>query len=146
MKVRLTQPGFETYTGQMGVIFFEGGLSQGDVLPIDAIRLAAVFNAEWEDGTPANVAQRLIDEAHTPAPVAEPIPAEDPVVPQGEPLATSVVEAPKTYTEEELGAIADKEGIAGLRVIADSLGLKGNSIRGLIDAIMKAAGAPKVAE
>ncbi|WKZ86337.1 hypothetical protein N5B55_05125 [Ralstonia pickettii] len=151
MKVRLTQPGFETYTGQMGVIFFKEGLSTDDVLPIDAIRLSAVFGAEWEDGTPANIAQRLIDEADTPAQdvngAAEAAAAQsEGAAPAGEPLATGNAETAKTYTEEELAAIADKDGIAGLRAIGDTLNVKGNSIRGLIDAILKAAGAPKAAE
>ena len=47
------------------------------------------------------------------------------------------------YTEEQLAAIADKQGIAGLREIAEPLGVKGNSIAGLISSILKAAGAPK---
>ncbi|PLC44558.1 hypothetical protein C0Q88_07715 [Ralstonia pickettii] len=148
MKVRLTQPGFETYTGQMGVIFFQDGLSTEDVLPIDAIRLCAVFGAEWEDGTPANIAQRLLDEADTPAQdvngAAEAAAAQPATeAPAGEPLATSTEQPAKTYTEEELAAIADKDGIAGLRAISDGLGVKGNSIRGLIDAILKIAGTPK---
>lgn len=140
MKLRLTAPGWQTYTGQMGVIFFENGLSVGDVLPVDAVRVAGVIGAEWEDGRPANVSQIYLDNMQTEAAVLkdnrEP---EAPVEPKKEEVAAPAV----TYTEEQLAEIADKQGIAGLREIADPLGLKGNSIAGLISAILKAAGAPK---
>lgn len=148
MKLRLTAPGFERYTGQMGVITFEDGLSVTDVLAVDAVRVAGVIGAEWEDGTPANVSQTYLDNMHTKAPTDE------------EQRVASVAKTPKTsptpadaprtesavtYTEEQLAQVADAQGIAGLREIADTLGIKGNSIRGLIDAILKATGAPKKA-
>jgi hypothetical protein len=140
MKLRLTQGGFEGYTGQMGVVVFENGLSVGDVLPIDAIRLAGVMGAEWEDGTAANVGQMYLNNLDTPAPMFEPgAQAGDPVI-----AATPVVDAGVAYTADQLADIADKDGISGLRAIADPLNVKGNSIRGLIDGILKAAGAQKV--
>lgn len=142
MKLRLTAPGWQTYTGQMGVIFFENGLSVADVLPVDAVRVAGVIGAEWEDGTPANVSQIYLDNLKTEAAVMQD--NRQPEVPVVEAKKKEEVAAPAvTYTEEQLAEIADKQGIAGLREIADPLGLKGNSIAGLISAILKAAGAPK---
>lgn len=143
MKLRLTQPGFETYSAQMGVIFFENGLSTTDVSVMDATRMSAVMGCEWEDGTPSNVSQIYLDNMKTPAPlfVDADSATQDP---------TAVVQAHEkaavaglSYTEEQLAAIADKDGIAGLRVISEPLGIKGNSISGLISAILKAVGAPK---
>lgn len=147
MKLRLTAAGFESYTGQMGVIQFVDGVSTGDVLPVDAIRVAGIIGAEWEDGSPANVSQRYLDNMHTQAPT------------DAEQRQADIADAPKTvdtdeakdkaellgvtYTEEQLAEIADKQGIAGLREIADPLGIKGNSIAGLVAAILKAAGAQK---
>lgn len=144
MKLRLTAPGFETYTGQMGVINFVDGLSTDDVLPIDAVRVAGIIGAEWEDGAPANVSQIYLDNAHTPAPTDE----EQRVVVTPDAPRSNDIDAAKeiaaevgvTYTEEELAKIADARGIAGLREIADPLGLKGNSISGLMQAILRAAG------
>jgi len=135
MKLRLNAAGFGTYTGQMGVIMFENGLSVGDVLPIDAVRVAGVIGAVWEDGTPANVGQRYIDNMNTPAPNsnAEKV--------QEQPVVQKPVVISKTFTEAQLGAIADAKGIAGIREISEPLGIKGNSIAGLIAAIMKVAGA-----
>jgi hypothetical protein len=147
MKLRLTAPGWESYTGQMGVIFFEDGLSVSDVLPVDAVRVAGVIGAEWEDGSAANVSQMYLDNMHTEAKTD----AEQRVVDTADAPKTADPDAAKekaellgvTYTEEQLAEIADKQGISGLRDIAGPLGIKSNSISGLIEAIIKAAGAPK---
>lgn len=142
MKLRLTAPGWQTYTGQMGVIFFENGLSVADVLPVDAVRVAGVIGAEWEDGRPANVSQIYLDNLQTEAAVMQD--NRQPEAPVVESSKVAQVTTPEvTYTEEQLAEIADKQGIAGLREIADPLGVKGNSIAGLIASILKTAGAPK---
>ena len=47
--------------------------------------------------------------------------------------------SPKSLSREELEAVADDGGISGLRAIAEPLGVKSNSIDGLIDAILKAS-------
>lgn len=143
MKLRLMQKGFETYNGQMGVIFFENGLSTADVKVIDAVRMAAVMLCEWEDGSSPSVAQSILDNANTPAPMPrqeqpEPTPAP---APDAQPVGVTV-----SYTEDQLAAIADKEGIKGLRVIAEPLGIKSNSISELIVAILKVAPAAPKAE
>jgi len=150
MKLRLTASGFESYSGQMGVITFENGLSVGDVLPVDAVRVAGVIGAEWEDGTPANVGQMYLDNIHTHAPTDE----EQRAAAKADTTKTVGADVAKaraeqlgvTYTEEQLANIADSSGIAGLREIAEPLGIKGNSIRGLISGIMKAAGSTAKAE
>ena len=143
MKLRLKQHGFETYTGQMGVIFFENGVSTTDVDPRDSVRMSAVMQCEWENGDASNVAQWLLDNAETAAPILEshtgtesinPAPTDE--LPTDEqPAAEQPVSAP-VYTEEQLAAIADEKGIAGLREIAEPMGIKNNSIRGLIADIL----------
>ncbi len=147
MKLRLTAPGWTGYTGQMGVINFVDGMSVGDVLPVDAVRVAGVIGAEWEDGRPANVSQVYLDNMHTQAPTQEEQRLADaPDAPKtvDPDLAKDRAEAlGVTYTEEELAAVADKSGIAGLREIAEPLGIKANSISKLIELILKAAKAPK---
>lgn len=139
MKLRLIQGGFETYTGQMGVVWFENGLSTTEVLPIDAVRIAATIGAEWEDGTAANVGAMYLNNMHTPAFVGMGEPSIE------EPAATeaSSVEALGTpggtlYTAEELAKIADEKGINGLREIAEPLGVKATSIVTLMELILKA--------
>lgn len=142
MKVKLTGQGMEHFTGQMGVVFFEDGVSVNDVSELDAFRLAAVYGAERiGTGESISVSQRLLDFADTPAVTVETIIS--PNVDSVAPVATDVVEdttVAQKYTEESLSKIADEQGIAGLREIAEKFGIKGNSIAGLIAAVIKAQG------
>lgn len=154
MKIKLTQPGFETYNGQMGVTFFEEGLSVSDVLVQDAIRMSAVMLCEWEDGTSPNIAQSLIDNSDTPAPTF--VSGEDgqhelndDEIKAAQEVQAALIQAGApvgpSYTFEQLAEIADAKGIQGLREISDPLGIKSNSIKNLIDAIVKVtAPAPAV--
>jgi hypothetical protein len=139
MKLRLTQAGFENYTGQMGVVMFKDGLSEGDVLPIDAIRISAAIGADWEDGSAANVGDMYLNNMDSPAFVGgSSSEASAPAEPQAK-----TAQAPAdgtTYSKDDLAKIADAEGIAGLRAIADPKGVKGTSIVGLIEAILKHQG------
>lgn len=165
MKIRLTQPGFETYTGQSGILFFEEGLSTADVSFRDAARVAAVMLCEFEDGTSCSPSQRILDSAlveassardtyDEPAPgaVAAPAPAADVLakvdvdpakgaaaVVVDETPAPAAATGPAIYTAEELGELADKGGIAALRAIGDPINVKSNSIGGLIAALVNAA-------
>ena len=68
MKLRLTGSGFENYTGQMGVIYFQDGLSINDVLPVDGMRIAGTIGAIWEDGSHANIGDVYAANLQTPAP------------------------------------------------------------------------------
>lgn len=133
MKLKLTAAGFETYTGQMGVVWFEDGLSTDDVLPVDAVRIAGVMGAEWEDGTSANVSQIYLDNMNTPAVQGMADKQSEPTSVKKENLVSTV-----QYTEDELAAIADKDGIVGLRAIAEPMGIKGQSIKSLLEGILKA--------
>jgi len=150
MKLRITQAGFNTYNGQMGVINFENGLSIADVLPVDAVRMAAVMLCEWENGGSPSVAQAILDNAETSAPMFvsgaegqhDIEAAASAQAPSSEPAVLSAP-AKSGYTVEELSAVADADGIKGLRLIADPLGVKSNSIAEMITAIMQASQAPK---
>lgn len=53
--------------------------------------------------------------------------------------ATSTGEQP-TYSREQLEAVADSEGLRGLREIGDAVGAKGKSIPELIERILDKAG------
>lgn len=146
MKLRLIQKHYENFTGHMGITHFVDGLSVDDVLPNTAGRMSAVIQCEWEDGSPANVGHIYLDNMHTPAPIASEIRAgEEAAAQNAEQEVKSANAGLPVYTEEQLGLIADESGIAGLRAIADTQGIKSNSIGGLIEAIVK-AGVPVAAE
>jgi hypothetical protein len=142
MKLRLTQPGYETFTAQMGVTQFVDGISTTDVKPQDAVRIAAQFLCEWEDGTTASVAQSILDHAKA---TTFSIPVEQNA---DQAFAKQAADAgiltaqnadrgiEKTYTADDLALIADEHGIKGLRTIAEPLGIKGNSISDLVKAIL----------
>lgn len=70
MKLRLTGRGFEDYTGQMGVIYFQNGVSINDVLPVDGMRIAGTIGAVWENGSVANVGEIYAQNLQTPAPTS----------------------------------------------------------------------------
>jgi len=141
MKLRLTQAGFETYTGQMGVVMFKDGLSEGDVLPIDAIRISAAIGADWEDGSPANVGDMYLNAMDVPAFVGGSThETSAPVEPKAQAQGDADTSAGTRYTKDDLAKIADADGIVGLRAIAETIGVKGTSIVGLIEAILKKQG------
>lgn len=156
MKIRLKEPGFEAFNGQIGQLNFVDGLSVEDAKERDFMRLSAVMKVEREDGTTASPADALKAIADVGAPTPEaarkaelkanekalsevrPAPVEKAVGElDGKPQSAS------GYTEEQLAAIADKEGIKGLRKIAEPMGIKGNSIKELIAEILQG---PKVKE
>jgi hypothetical protein len=148
MKLRLTQAGFENYTGQMGVVWFESGLSTTDVLPIDGIRISAAIGATWEDGSSANVGEMYLNNMNVPAYVGmadHQAKAPEPVAPvETVKQALGVPDGGLVfYTENMLAKIADEQGISGVREVADKFGVKGTSIVGLIAAILKAQVKPK---
>lgn len=150
MKIKLTQEGWEGYTGQMGVLQFVDGLSTSEVPFRDAARMSAVMNCEFEDGSSCNPAQRLLDTMGQEAVVGRETEIEL-VAPPVSTIVPSLSEQPvivqKTdYTVAQLEEIADAKGIAGLREIAGPLGIKSNSITGLIAELTKAGVAAPVAE
>lgn len=165
MKLKL--PG--NTTGYIGPILFENGVSVGLVSPRQANQFRAIMTGVTivqDDGVTPDDALNAIfpvqplgayidmgidppsiyltdwqgqyPEGYGPPreqPVQEQEPEQPPAPPEPEP------EVPK-WTRQELEAIADKEGIAGLREISERHGIKGRAIVELIDAIL-AANLPK---
>ena len=129
MKLKLTAVGYEEFSGLFGIVEFTNGLSNEDVNPQIAKRFACIISVEWEDGTKVGVADALIENLHMEAPTeaATVIPPEETI----KPVSSTA------WTEEELGAVADEKGIAGLREIAEPHGIKGNSIASLIKGIIE---------
>ena len=152
MKLKITQPGFENYSGQMGMILFKDGISVYDVNERDALRLSALFGCKWATGASVTITKW---EQEPSAPIgratyrAEAV--EDREIVGGNDGDTQYVDnnssdipvkVTRYYTLEELEKIADNKGLKGLREVAKPLGIKGTSINGLIEAIMEVAGKP----
>lgn len=138
-RLRLIGKGFEKYTGAIGVTQFVEGLSVGTPHQMDVHRLTCTIGARWDDGSASSVGEGYEAAKNAPAPTVEEQVAADNAA------AAAAAGPGVTYTQEQLAAIADKDGIAGLRQIAEPLGVKANSIKALIDGIIKVAGAVEAA-
>ncbi len=140
-KLRLIGRGFENYTGAIGVVNFVDGLSTTTPHQMDVNRLTCTIGARWDDGSPSSVGERYEAMRNVGAPTDAEVKA----------AAVQVQEVQKQdvgkrYTAQELAAIADAKGIAGLREVGETLGVKGKSIKELIEGILKVAGAEEPAQ
>lgn len=151
MKLRITQKGFENYSGQMGMILFENGVSVYDVKERDALRLSSLIQCRWESGDVVTITKVEVEPS---APVGrvtqmaqtdgkpERVGGDDSestryysnLKPTVQPVVT------KRYTRAELEKIADESGINGLRKIAGPMNIRATSINKLIDDLLAVAG------
>lgn len=135
MKVRLTQSGWENYTGLIRDVEFEDGVSTRALLAHEIDLFAALFEVRGIEGDETDIvvghAARVANNSLVRADVAEP-------------LARATEEelnptpAPAFHTEAELLDIADRQGIKGLREIAKPLDVRGRAIPELISEILAA--------
>lgn len=143
MKVKIIEPGWHGLTGQFGVHEFVDGVSVESISDSDARSLASLISIVGlddegnETGNPSD-SQAILDTYHHKAAVerlksVEELDAE--AAAAGKLTSTDIV-VEKHYTAEELAEVADKEGIKGLRKIADPIGVKANSIAELIGKIV----------
>ncbi|MFA9261783.1 MAG: hypothetical protein ACEQSB_00285 [Undibacterium sp.] len=147
MKLKLTRSGYEDFTGHLGRIEFQDGVSVEDVGARDSDRLVAcgfsVVNSETDEEL--GVAARLVSDMQMRQPVIEPLDRqtkeekaeEDRIVL----LRLNKAPTDKFYEAEELDAVADKSGIKGLREIAELWKIKSRSIPEMIGLIMGAQNA-----
>lgn len=147
MKIKIVEPGWDTYTGPLGLVHFENAVSTSDISRQEALRIGAMLrvveiNEDGEDIGTVNPAHEVLLHQTVAAPVvpespreAEPALAPAPQPVAEEPAPPAIV---KIYSKEELFEIASKEGINGIRKIGEPLGVKNNSIKGLIAEILAA--------
>ena len=164
IKVRIVQPGMQTYTGYIRGTRFIDGVSH-EAMPIrDALRLGAscavedmegrVVSPNYMEFVDANeisaadvmpkVSKTIIEEeSHAKEEALQ----EEAGAEASEEVEDEVVDfyapneehaEPKRWELSDLEAIADAEGISGLREIGEEFNVKERSIDGLIKEIMKA--------
>jgi hypothetical protein len=182
MYIRLLEQGFTTFSGHLGEVEFENGVSVESLSRSQIDRIASSIRTESFEGEAVGSANDLLDRSHE-APVVAPLAtleeeliaadaakteselkelaelaAQEPLQ-TGEPSSIAddsgapaeVAEAPEAspgmiifakpiHTVESLGIVADTEGIQGLRDIAETFNVKGNSIAKLIEGILTAQG------
>ena len=161
MKLKLK----DAYTTFMGAVEFVDGVSVHPVSIREANARRACFSGVQilqDDGVTVDEVLDKIDQLlprevyvsagmEVPSPFLPnsdgtyPVPADvvsvTPTAAPVEELELALPENPR-YTVAELEAIADKSGIAGLRALAEPLGIKGTSIRVLISALSSLAATP----
>lgn len=138
MKLKFIQPGYESYTGLLGAVEFVDGVSVDHVSVIEIRHISscvAVVDAETgEDPSPAAEMVRARSVPMEVVKERERMVEGEGVIPVLQ--VADVLPTLPSYTREELSAIADKQGIKGLREIGEARGIKNVSINGLIDEIV----------
>lgn len=155
MKIRITDPGFANLTGLFGTIEFVDGVSVESVSRAEAARLGTILSIEVEGtGENPSTTQQMVDlhnknteelgireaglrkvvqgELQASPEVIEQASITTPKAPEG------VVRSELSYdfTADDLAALADKQGIAGLRAFADQYKVNDKSIGGLIGKLL----------
>lgn len=155
MKVKITKKGYEYFNGMFGHVEFKDGISVQEISQPDAERLGCIVPiVKWEgdkEGEAVSIAATVGKGASQRAEVkaarlrADQLEVEKEL--EAEISDSAEVDAKveveqstqeRVYTIAELETVADKEGMPGLREIADPMGVKAKSIKELIDAIIKA--------
>lgn len=154
MQIRLTYPGFAGFTGYFGNIKFEDGVSE-HISSVEAERLGCIVACETLEGENPSATQRMVDVrnkdlndlhgtghevSNLGAQEQNQVQTENQVDAQSEGQGESVnssAEKPKfDFTREDLEALADAEGIAGLRNLGSQHGIKGRSIVEIIEELL----------
>lgn len=139
-RLKIVEPGMLTFTDFYCGYKFTNGLSDEAVAGADALRIGSFIRVIGvDDDRQAGEAQFLLDAKHTGADVKVALTVATPETVSAETAAIEQAEQIK-YTKEALEAIADAEGIQGLRNIADKFKVKGRGIVELITEILKAQG------
>lgn len=143
-KLKITSPQWANYTGSLGIVHFTNGVSDGLVPENVRRRLSIGMDMVEidEDGNEENnsATYKLLHVATIRASVTEPLTRQTEAEKTRENLAISLAagKQPTFYTKEHLEAIADKDGINGLRDIAKIWDVKHRSIPMLISMILDA--------
>jgi hypothetical protein len=155
MKIRITDKGFANLTGLFGTIEFVDGVSVDSVSRAEAARLGTILSIEEvETGLNPSTTQLMVD-VHNKnteelglreAGLRKVVPGEVQASPEVIDQATMTVQQTADavnrsvlsydYTEDELAAIADREGIAGLRAFADKYKVNDKSVAGLVKKLL----------
>lgn len=140
MKIKFATPEMANFTGMFGAIEFADGVSVNEVTMADVNLYRAITTIEvlGEDFVP----EKSYDEIKNIAAVSYTLPTnadEQRMAALAAPVEAVAEQADFSgvvYTQADLEAIADKDGIAGVREIAEKMNIRGTSISKLIAAIL----------
>ncbi|KJZ17409.1 hypothetical protein TW86_03915 [Halomonas sp. S2151] len=142
MKVKIAEPALANYTGILYRIQFLNGESLRELTPAEVSMIGAAMRVTDLEGNQVGAAvNHGRRNAMTVSKATEVNSKQEAEALSDASPAGKAAPATKTYTADELAAIADEQGISGLREIADPLGIKGRSINELIREITEYQGA-----
>lgn len=146
-RLKITSKGWETYTGYLGMVEFQDGVS---VRPVDRVlsdRIASAVSMVFVDESgveldPAGPAHRIVGGATVSVdPSQMDLASDEELAEEAARIAAELPPPPpdvKIHSLEELEEIAGKKGINALREVAKPWGVRDRSIPGLIAEILKA--------
>lgn len=138
-RLKITESGMTTFSDYYCGIKFTNGLSDDPVSPAIARQIGSYIRIEAvDDGVQVGEAASYGAGKKTKAEVKVALVDETPMTTS--PDTVVKVKSTTSHTRESLEAVADAEGILGLRAIAESYGVKGRGIVELISEILKAQG------
>lgn len=160
MQVKITDPGFAGFTGHFGTVYFENGISE-HISSAEAERLGCIVKCETLEGVNPSATQRMVDiqsknldellaqgagvvgadRAKTQSPeqvlgAVESQAGQANQVVENQPQIQPGVKPGLDFTRADLEALADREGISGLRNLGSQFGVKGRSIVEIIDELL----------
>jgi hypothetical protein len=140
-KIRLRDPAYKYFNGDMGGVEFENGETKDHVSQRDIDRLGCILAIDIFDGTAMAINDSLIRDHSKKAVVVKASTrgtADEKEAEMEESRGRGVAKAPaKILSHEEVEAIADRKGIQGLREIAEPLNVRGRSIGDLVRGLNK---------
>lgn len=143
--LKIVQPGWENFSGELGMIVFEDGMSVEPVPDILADRVATVVTMARLDDEGNEESYGITDRLAKKGNM-EGIPVVDETVEVTDAelrreqarIAALAAKENTIYTRDQLEGIADMEGIKGLRKIGNFWGVHDRSIGRLIERIIEA--------
>lgn len=140
--VEIIESSFIGLNGEMCNVYFENGVSKYPVQERDALRIAGVIRVKLSDYVGTTEEQEsgsgeLKDGANDGINGSDGETGKlNEIIDAGD--ETKIVETKKIfkYTREELEALADSQGISGLREAASAYGIKGKTINDIIEQML----------
>jgi hypothetical protein len=137
-KIKITQQGWEGYTGLFGRVEFVDGVSADDVCSSEINNFAAILSVEIIGEFETDAEKRIRGDFTVETKEARTLTQEELLAErEAEAKQKPVQDNTKRYSREQLEQIADKEGLAGLRKVSVDFGVTDRSVPSLIAKILK---------
>lgn len=132
--VRIDKAGWETFSGQLGLVPFKDGVSTRPLTDIEMRQIGASIRiVRLESNEQVGPAVAMVDARSVSAEVKTPLPT----------VAETEPEVALEYDRDTLEKLADEGGIKAVREIAAKFGVKGVGIDKMIEDILEAQRNPK---